>query len=485
MNKSIYPDRSQLVAECLARAGGPERVMVVAMDMAKEEHTALICLGTGRCLTSQPLSVQNTAAGAEWLVHRVQALMHTHRVRRENVLVGAEDPAEYAVNFIWRLGLDGFPFIRVNAREASWYRTNSRASSDAIDVHGIAQAILLQRGRALDEFDLVYAPLKLAARSRRRLVRQETAWKSRIHRGVDVLLPGFLDERHSGLAPFTQASLSLMQKDFSSVHLCRLRQDALERRLQRLHVRQAAEAATKLKALAERALPPPPDLVGYQSRSLAAKVRMLEMVQESIGMEQNEMARCLVQTPGFFLTTIPGVGVVLAAHVMAEYGAPQRWHTLDQMASYAGIVPRQAQSGGSGKPPVVGELPLDANRILKDYLLQAAYHAGTTGDGHRLQRHYLRLEQAGRHSRLSTAKLLLRLARAMVLTESPYLPAEILHRDPQTTPNHLIDYCRAQLTAVQTKWKGYDLSGIAPDANRLTRWKESTHELIAMLSKNV
>jgi hypothetical protein len=134
---------------------------------------------------------------------------------------------------------------------------------------------------------------------------------------------------------------------------------------------------------------------------------------------------------------------------------------------------------------VVGELPLDANRILKDYLLQAAYHAGTTGDGHRLQRHYLRLEQAGRHSRLSTAKLLLRLARAMVLTESPYLPAEILHRDPQTTPNHLIDYCRAQLTAVQTKWKGYDLSGIAPDANRLTRWKESTHELIAMLSKNV
>ena len=29
------------------------------------------------------------------------------------------------------------------------------------------------------------------------------------------------------------------------------------------------------------------------------------------------MARGLVQTPGFYLTSIPGVGVVLAAHTMA------------------------------------------------------------------------------------------------------------------------------------------------------------------------
>jgi hypothetical protein len=210
---------------------------------------------------------------------------------------------------------------------------------------------------------------------------------------------------------------------------------------------------------------------------------MLQSVRECIDMQQNEMARLLVQTPGFFLTSIPGIGVPLAGHIMAEYGPADQWPHVDKMASYAGIVPRQNQTGGPGKSAKVGHLPLDANRILKDYLLQAAYHAGTTGK-HRLQQYYHKAEAEERYSRLATAKLLLRIARQMVQTEMIYLPLAILHPDMPLPTGYVLAYYQETTEAIARKWKRYDLSGIDDDANYLAKWKETVKEIVAYVTNN-
>ena len=64
----------------------------------------------------------------------------------------------------------------------------------------------------------------------------------------------------------------------------------------------------------------------------------------------------------------------------------------------AGSFLERNRQGGSDKPPVKGHLPIDCNRILKDWLLQGAYHVGTTEHPlrklpgkngiHRLLKHY-------------------------------------------------------------------------------------------------
>ena len=43
----------------------------------------------------------------------------------------------------------------------------------------------------------------------------------------------------------------------------------------------------------------------YHSRSLAAKVELLRGIRVALRAEENELARCLVQTPGFLLSGIP------------------------------------------------------------------------------------------------------------------------------------------------------------------------------------
>lgn len=483
MKRSIYGQRCQLVADCFERAGGPDKVLIVAMDMAKAEHTAMMLRGTGEYLHEKPLRVYNTPEGCDYLLGKMNGMMHKCHIKRENVLIGGEDPGQYTFNFIHRIGLEGFPFVRVNAAKASTLRNNARASSDTIDVDGIAQAIVQQRGRRLQAFDAVYSPMKSAARARRRLRKDETACKNRIHRSVEILFPGFLSREATGIAPFTEASLSFMTDDFCLVKIKHMRVDTLVKRLRKGHAHKPEEAALKLKALADRVLPPPPAIVDYESASLAAKVRMLRAIRESIDMEETEMARCLVQTPGFFLTSIPGVGVPLAGHIMAEYGPADAWPRVDNMSSYAGIVPRQNQTGGSTKPPKVGHLPLDANRILKDYLLQAAYHVGTTGE-HRLQEYYRKAENEERRSRLATAKLFLRIARPMVQTEMIYLPEEILDPETALPAGYVLAYYQRVAGQIAAKWKGYNLAGIPDELNYLAHWKETVNDIARSNERN-
>jgi transposase len=59
------------------------------------------------------------------------------------------------------------------------------------------------------------------------------------------------------------------------------------------------------------------------------------------------MAQLLAQTQGAFLTSIKGIGIVLAAGVTAEIGTLWFNGRRIKLASYAGIVPKVKQSGGS------------------------------------------------------------------------------------------------------------------------------------------
>lgn len=489
MQRDIFPDRSQVAAELL-RSQPSSSVLIVPVDFAKREHVAQICSGTGEFLFQRPIIARNDAPGAAYLIERIEACCRRLGVPRSHVLVGGEDAPSYARNFLTALAAAGLHLLRVQPADAKRYRTNTRATTDKLALNGIAQAILCRRSYDLERLGGLYSTMKGAERTRRRLVWQETAAKNRIHRQVEWLFPGFLSQAQSGLLPFGSASLELMGEDFSVVHIRRLRTETLVRRLKQASVQHPAEAAEKLKALAGKTLAPPAEAIAYGSRSLALQVGLLRGLQGAMKAEENEMARCLAQTPGFLLTSIPGIGVVLAGGLVAEYGDPDHWPDPDRMASYGGIVPRHYQTGGPDAQGITGSLPLDCNHHLKDWLLQAAFHAGTTpheawdrmalpGDQHRLYEHYQRVELQEGHSRLSTAKLLLRIGRAMVRDRRAYLPANAL--DPQAqdalSPEALVQYLGLTAAAVARRWRGYDLSGLPEELNLLQQWHKEIEAL--------
>jgi len=487
MKQSIYPQESQTANRFFAHALAPEKCVIVPMDFAKKEHTAQFCRGTGELLLKKPLIIYNDVRGADYLDRRIQGICRKYHISKKNILIGGEDPPPYVYNFIHCLQHDyAYAFVRVNAHQAKKFRNNTRASSDNLDLNGIGQSLINRRALDIADFDQIYANLKRASRSRRKFVTEETSAKNRIHSCVDILFPGFLNEQATSMVPFSNASLWLMEENFSVIKINHMRFETLVKGLQRHRTNKPEDVAKKLKALAKNALSPAPELIPYHTKSLSTKVNFLRAIRESIRVEENEMARYLIQTPAFYLTSIPGIGIVLAAGITAEYGNTAMWRVSEKMASYAGIVPREKQSGGSDNAPVKGHLPLDCNHILKDYLLQAAYHVGTTPhpmaklperDGaHRLFEHYQRIENRQGKSRLSTAKLLLRIARRMVINQHIYVPSQWLKKT-DISGAEFVEYFDCVNASFIQKWKGYDLTGISPDKNYFTKWKDYTDEL--------
>jgi transposase len=497
MKKTVYPQRSQVVNEIFTRENRPDKILIVPLDYAKTNHTVQFCFATGEHLLNNALTVYNDSRGAAYLLDRISKICKKYHLKQENVIICCEDPPEYMINFIHTLKLSGYNFVSVNATEASTYRSNNRASSDSLDLNGITQAVINRRAMDIRPFDELYSNMKAAGRNRRRLVMSETAMKNRIHKCVDILFPGFLNEGNTNITPFSPVCLWLLEHDFSVIKIRRMAAKTLLSGLKRHHICKPEEVCEKLKAYSDTVLTPPAGIIAYYQKSLTVKIELFRSLQKAAEFEANEAVRCLVQTPGFYVLSIPGIGIKYAIHIIGEYGNPTTWRSIDQKASFAGIVSRQKQTGGQGKKePVAQHLPKDCNKVLKDYLLQAAQHTGKNlhpfrkvsdaYDGeHTLREHFQHVENNEGKSRLRNAKYLIKIISRLVKEQRFYFPGKHWLADDFSpdSDEHVLFYL-STIQNIKDKLKGYDLSGIKDENNYLLKEEKTINDLIEFRKNN-
>ncbi len=459
--RSIYRQQAPEVARLFAAAGRAERVAAVAMDFAKVFHRVMIINGAGEILR-EAFTVRNDAPGALFLLDAVGKCTKRHGIKAAHVFYGGEDEPSYVSNFLAALAVKGALVLRVNAREAKRQRESFTASTDDLDLLGICKCLLGRRVQLAgpppphDEPGRRVRSLREIVRQRRRMVFALTSAKNQTHALVDRLFPGFLDEDQSGVVPFGVACLALMEGGFSAPQLARKRQSSLAALLRRsgIQAKRAEEKAMKIRELAQAALPPQPAQVPALQRSLASSVRLLRGLQEVIDNLTAAMAEELSYLPAAFFTTLPGVGVVLAAALAAELGAHLHTRPFGRQCAYAGIVPRTAQSGGPQSPSVQGEPPRRCNRILKDYLVQAASKQQQWGEAE-FKDAFAKLKAGGQHAEFIIARRVLRTLRALHRQNAPYLPPELREiRTPFTKARRRAQrtYYHQLLEKLETKW---------------------------------
>ncbi|MDA3915988.1 MAG: transposase [Deltaproteobacteria bacterium] len=258
-------------------------------------------------------------------------------------------------------------------------RENLQASIDRLDLMGIASILINRRTNTNPAQSGLYRNLRTIVRHRKKLVKMKTEVKNRIHTVVDQLFPGFLDETKSGIRPFSKSSLYLMSDRFSARQISRRKLEPLTKALNRFRTRNSDQAATKLKGYALKAFTPPELHMDTFQLSLSYHTKHFICLLECIQQLEKEIALVLSQTQGAFLTSIQGVGIILAAGICSEIGDPLIQGAAANLSSYAGVVPRVKQSGGPESEPRVGRVSKRNNHILKDYLLQASNHIGRHG----------------------------------------------------------------------------------------------------------
>ncbi len=256
--QSVYRNQNASIRAVFERAGDARKVLCVAIDYAKRKHVALICDGNGDVL-KKSFPVENNVAGVAHLVKEISATARHRKIPKDQIFLGGEDEAAYVANFTEALRAKGYLVVRVNAFEAKENRENLLASTDALDLLGIAKTLLSRRARLTGDggaANPAYHHLREITRCRRSLVRQQTAASNRIHALADQLFPGFLNSSKNALTPFSDASLELMKERFSAPEIARRKAASLANLLRRHRVQHPDETAAAIILLAREALPP-------------------------------------------------------------------------------------------------------------------------------------------------------------------------------------------------------------------------------------
>ncbi|NIQ88938.1 MAG: IS110 family transposase [Deltaproteobacteria bacterium] len=471
---NIYQNQSQELLHLFEEAGGGAKVMCVPMDYAKKDHLVMFLNGHGDILR-KPFSVKNTPEGIGYIEDQVTRSCRRRGIEKKHVFFGGEDANSFAKNFVSTLRGKGFVVANVNAHDAKKQRVNMQASTDRIDLMGIATMLLNCRANCCAAQSGIYRNLRTLVRHRRRLVQMLTEVKNRVHGVVDELFPGFLNEKNSGIVPFTQSSLYLMQDRFSPKQIRRRRRQKLIDILKRSGTSKAEKTAAKLQQYAATVLHAPVEYVDTMQLSLAQHVKHIGCLKESVAQMEKQIALNLAQTQGAFLTSVRGIGLVLAAGVTAEIGDPNAQKPLNNLASYAGIIPRVKQTGGWDGKTYSRPVAKRCNRILKDYVVKSAYHLGLHGPPD-LMADYKRRDASGQHADFGIGRRYLRMAKSLMRTSQVYLPHHL--RNDDDTLKDRASYYLMSWPYLKEKWqKGGALEAAFANNRPLGLWRQIVQEL--------
>lgn len=238
--------------------------------------------------------------------------------------------------------------------------------TDRIDSHLIALFLLRMKPEARAVQPELFEELKEATRTRRRLIEERTDHKNRMHKLLRYHLPGY--RKVLGIQTFSKRLLVVLAER-GSPHL--LAEGGVENlaaiRYGRGH-RVGEAFAEKLVALATQA--PRAELPKVTRMLVETTARRILDLDALLTEVDRAIAELLERVfPDQVLTSIPGIGAVSAAAILAEVGDVARFETKTDFVGYCGLYPIVWESGEAKRSY---RMTRKGNRMLKMTLLVAS-----------------------------------------------------------------------------------------------------------------
>jgi transposase len=169
-----------------------------------------------------------------------------------------------------------------------------------------------------------------------------------------------------------------------------------------------------------------------------AAIAALNDLEETIAPLYRSMATLTKEHPIIArLATIPGMGIVTATTVFAEIGDFARFSSAKQLASFAGIVPRQRSSGEHVR---YGGITKKGSTLLRHMLVEAAMHISIM-DEHALGVYFARMktdhpDMAPKKLRIALARRMLTVMHGMIVGETNFDPGRYDRNGNQVTSQY-------------------------------------------------
>ena len=364
----------------------------VGIDTGKTFHK-LVARRPGD-VRSKPFKVTVDREGFDAAHAHLQELFP--EVASERTLVGIEFAGHHGFTFAHDLARRGYRIVTVlpsATKRLKGVGTNRTRKSDDIDAWQICKLVGQGVYVSYPLLDPVYTSLRLLTTARRRLSHEEVRFKNRLQGLLDLAWPEFLRffadlEQRTPVAILQRWPLP---QDFAAAPEAEVR--ALIRIVSRNHVKDDRIDALLASARATVALATASDVRRQEIVELLERWALARRQKEATDARIAAMvADC---PPARALATVPEVGPVCAATIVAELGTPEDFESPRQVLALAGMDLSGHQSGTSvrsslrgskrGRPVLRRELYLLAGRWVHPTrgLYRAQYEAMLARNGNK------------------------------------------------------------------------------------------------------
>jgi len=352
-------------------------MLFCGIDIAKRQHAIALLDGKGQ-LVQPILSIPNDRAGFDQLI---QALPDP-----DAVAVGLEATGHYWVALYDALTRQGFSVVVLNPLQVAAYRRSGvrKVKSDRSDAVWIADFLRIANPSPTRQDLPVLLQLRELSRFRFRLTDQIGDIKRKLLTILDRVFPEYEQLFSSVFLRTSRALLEQAVAEMDLQELAALLQEASRGRFGR-------EKAQQIQAHARRSVGVGflADAAQIEMRCLLAQIELLEQQRDQI---DDALAILMGQIPQH-LTSIPGIGPVTGAAIVAEIGDVSRFDSVEKLVAYAGIDPSVYQTGQFRASEA------HMSKRGSPYLRHALWLAASVAIKHdpQLQAYYQRKRQEGKH----------------------------------------------------------------------------------------
>jgi transposase len=370
-------------------------VLFVGDDWAEDHHDVELQDVSGRVLARAKLP--EGVAG----IARLHAMIAEHLgddVDEAEVVVGIETERG---PWVHALIAAGYQVFAINPLQVARFRQRlsvSGAKSDPADAHAIADMVRNERHqlRPVAGDSTQAEAVKVLTRSHKTLIWERTRHLLRLRSALREFFPAALVAFKDLDAP---DALELLAAAPDPVSAATLSVDAIEAALKRARRRnRAAKAQAIAAALRTEHLGQPPVVAKAYAATVRAQAAILTVLNTQVeAMEEQVEAHFGEHPDAKVYLSQPGLGVVLGARVLAEFGDDkQRYADAKARRNYAGTSPITRRSG---KKTVVMARYVHNDRLL-DALGQQAFSAIRHSPGARAYYDQIRARRTGHRAAL-------------------------------------------------------------------------------------
>jgi transposase len=304
------------------------------IDIAKRKHAVTILDEHGRSHKAA-FTIENNQSGMDILLAALKPL--------GEVSIGLEATGHYWLVLYDVLTRNGYSVSVLNPMQIAAYRKSGmrKVKNDKTDAVWIADFLRISNTPASSQELPILMQLRELTRFRFWLSEQIGDCKRKLLTILDRVFPEY-EKLFSNV--FLTSSRALLQEAVSAQEFANFDLDELTELLATSsRSRFGVEKAKQIQEQAKRSIGVSflADAVHVEMRCLLAQITLLEEQQTEVEQAVEELMQEIPQ----YITSIPGVGLVTGAAILAEIGDVTRFESPDKLVAYAGIDATVHQSG--------------------------------------------------------------------------------------------------------------------------------------------